>query len=122
MALQGGQSDKTMQRALDGILVVDLAGSVATTYCSKLFVDYGATVVNLEPEVGFPTRQLAPFIDEASTESAMHGYLNANKKSVRRDLISDDAIAALLSEANLVLGDGTDIGLFDSRLRMDISW
>lgn len=122
MALRGGQSDKTMLKALDGILVVDLAGSVATTYCSKLFVDYGATVVNLEPEVGFPTRQLAPFIDEASTESAMHGYLNANKKSVRRDLISDDAIAALLSEANLVLGDGTDIRLFDSRLRMDISW
>jgi len=111
-----------MLKALEGTLVVDLAGSVATSYCSKLFADYGATVVNLEPEFGFPTRHLAPFIDAASTESAMHGYLNANKKSVLRDLMSNDAMAALLSSANLVLADGADFGHLHSRLRMDISW
>ena len=72
-----------MLEALAGALVVDMGGSVSTTYCAKLFADYGATVINLETEQGFATRHLPPFTLGASRDSAMHGYLNADKKSAK---------------------------------------
>ena len=50
--------------ALSGIRVVDLAGTVATGYCGKLFADHGAEVVNVEPPEGFPSRRLPPFVDD----------------------------------------------------------
>ena len=46
--------------ALESVRVIDLSGTVATEYAAKLFCDYGATVVNLEPEEGFQTRLLLP--------------------------------------------------------------
>ena len=67
--------------ALESVRVIDLSGTVATEYAAKLFCDYGADVVNLEPEEGFQTRLLPPFIQGTSI-SALHAYLNANKKSV----------------------------------------
>lgn len=111
-----------MSQALADILIVDVSGTVSTTYCAKLFADYGATVVNLEPEGGFPTRALPPHIDNANSSSAMHAYLNANKQSVRREELSDDETARLLSAADLVLDDGCGIGEYKAGLRMSISW
>ena len=67
--------------ALESVRVIDVSGTVATEYAAKLFCDYGADVVNLEPEKGFQTRLLPPFIQGTSI-SALHAYLNANKKSV----------------------------------------
>ena len=67
--------------ALESVRVIDLSGTVATEYAAKLFCDYGADVVNIEPEEGFQTRLLPPFIQGTSI-SALHAYLNANKKSV----------------------------------------
>ena len=67
--------------ALESVRVIDLSGTVATEYAAKLFCDYGADVVNIEPEEGFQTRLLPPFIQGTST-SALYAYLNANKKSV----------------------------------------
>ena len=51
-----------MAKALEGLSVVDISGSVSTEYCSKIFSDYGAEVINLEPESGFETRKIPPFI------------------------------------------------------------
>ena len=62
------------------LTVVDVSGSVATSYASKLFADYGALVINVEPRDGFDTRRLKPLLP--SGDSAMHGYLHANKHSV----------------------------------------
>jgi len=66
--------------ALEGIRVVDIGGTIATGYCGKLFADYGAEVINLEPADGFATRHLGPFLADSS--SALHAYLNTGKKSV----------------------------------------
>ena len=41
--------------ALESVRVIDLSGTVATEYAAKLFCDYGADVVNIEPEEGFQT-------------------------------------------------------------------
>jgi crotonobetainyl-CoA:carnitine CoA-transferase CaiB-like acyl-CoA transferase len=75
-------------QALEGIRIADVSGSIATSYAAKLFADYGAQVFNLEPEAGFPTRKVAPFVP-GTDESAMHGYLHANKLSVRGGELGD---------------------------------
>jgi crotonobetainyl-CoA:carnitine CoA-transferase CaiB-like acyl-CoA transferase len=62
------------------LTIVDISGSVATSYAAKLFADYGAVVVNVEPAKGFPTRELQPLLSNG--DSAMHGYLHTNKQSV----------------------------------------
>lgn len=111
-----------MPDALEDIIVVDVAGTVASTFCAKLFADYGATVVNVEPPEGFSTRQLAPYLDDPICGSAMHAYLNANKKSVRRDLLSPQALAELGACAHLVLDDGSGDALCTGNLSMSISW
>ena len=88
-----------------GLLIVDIGGSVATGYAAKLFADYGARVVNIEPQQGFSTRRVKPLLNNGN--SAIHAYLHANKESVCCDdlLTSHPAIVA----ADLVLLDLTTL-------------
>ena len=94
------------------LLIVDIGGTVATGYAGKLFADYGARVVNVEPQQGFTTRQVKPFLNNGN--SAIHAYLHANKESVSCDdlLTGHPAIAA----ADLVL---LDIATLPSSLSVD---
>ena len=76
-------------QALAGLKVLDLAGTVASGYCGKLFADHGAEVVDVEPpETGFDTRREPPFLPDAPApeNSALHAYLSANKASVALDV------------------------------------
>ena len=88
-----------------GLLIVDIGGTVATGYAAKLFADYGARVVNIEPQQGFFTRRVKPLLNNGN--SAIHAYLHANKESVCCDdlLTSHPAIVA----ADLVLLDLTTL-------------
>ena len=88
-----------------GLLIVDIGGTVATGYAAKLFADYGARVVNVEPQQGFSTRRVKPLLNNGN--SAIHAYLHANKESVCCDdlLTSHPAIVA----ADLVLLDLTTL-------------
>ena len=87
-----------MDCPFEDLLIVDISGTVATGYAGKLFADYGAIVVNVESAKGFSTRRLNPILEAGN--SALHGYLNANKQSV----ISENVLnhRAVL-EADLVL-------------------
>lgn len=91
--------------ALNGIKVIDLAGTVATGYCGKLFADQGSDVLLVEPAEGCPTRRLPPFAPgiPAPESSGMHAYLSANKRSV----VCPDhaALMALAEGAALVIDD-----------------
>ena len=80
MAEVPGQEVNAEQGVFQGLTIVDVSGSVATSYAAKLFADYGALVINLEPAHGFATRKLSPLL--ANGDSAMHAYLNTNKHSV----------------------------------------
>ena len=71
-----GQKTNTKQGVFHDLTVVDVTGSVATSYAAKLFADYGAVVVNLEPADGFDTRTLMPFM--ANGDSARRAYLHTN--------------------------------------------
>ena len=116
--------------ALDGLLILDVSGTVATAYCAKQLADYGAEVINLEPACGFITRYEAPFIAGvgAPENSALHAYLSANKRSIQIDSLSDEALEDLLFRADLLLDDAclperiTGLKAPHRGVRMSISW
>lgn len=95
--------------ALDGYTLVDLSGSVATATCGKLFADFGARVVNVEPPaVGHPTRRLPPLRRdvEASERSGLHALLSPHKESVvldTADAAQRDELLRLVASADVVL-------------------
>ena len=47
--------------ALEGVRVVELGQMVSAPYCAKLFADYGADVVKVEPLAGDTARTWGPF-------------------------------------------------------------
>ncbi len=112
--------------ALHGIHAVDLAGTVATAYCGKLFRDLGATVTNLEPPgEGHPIRRLHPFHPRSSPPeaSALATWLSLGKRSVAA-LPEHAEARALLGAADLILdADPTaERRLLDRQTRLSISW
>ena len=122
MSESGGKE----QGALAGIRVVDIAGTVASGYCGKLFADHGAEVINLEPAAGFATRQLPPFVDAAASRSALHEYLSTGKHSVVPAPDHDDLAARLCAGATVVLdGGGAELAsasLASIPVRSSLSW
>ena len=70
--------------ALQGFRVIELSGGIAGPFAGKLFADYGADVIKLEPLQGDEARTLPPFFhDEPHPEKSLAFlYLNTNKRSV----------------------------------------
>ncbi|MFQ5418519.1 MAG: CaiB/BaiF CoA transferase family protein, partial [Myxococcota bacterium] len=74
--------------ALAGIKVVELGQAVSAPYCAKLFADFGADVVKVEPPAGDVARRWGPFPkDEPHPEkSGLFHFLNTNKRSICLDV------------------------------------
>jgi crotonobetainyl-CoA:carnitine CoA-transferase CaiB-like acyl-CoA transferase len=75
--------------ALEGITVVELGQRVSAPYCAKLFADYGAEVVKVEPPGdGDVSRRWGPFPDDAPhpEKSGLFHFLNTNKHGITLDL------------------------------------
>ena len=90
---------------LAGTTVVDLGGSVATAACGKLFADFGARVIDVEPPGGFATRRLKPLAaGAAGAESALHALLSPNKESAIA--ASEADVLAWITGADVVLDFG----------------
>ncbi|HSP54024.1 MAG TPA: CoA transferase [Dehalococcoidia bacterium] len=74
--------------------VLDLSGRVAGAYASKLFADYGADVIAVEPPAGSPLRRQGPFAPTGRPAAgcphretgALWLYLGTNKRSVTLDI------------------------------------
>ena len=124
---------------LSAYRIVELGSLPAAAYCGKLFADFGADVVKLEPPDGDPGRSGLPAIDiGGGSESGYFGYLNANKKSTIADPARADSRAAVQGLLRLadVLIDSSDaatrvaLGIDHAALRaanpqlviLDISW
>ena len=73
---------------LSELRVVEIGSSDALCYCGKLFADFGAEVIKVEPPGGDAARQIAPLVDsgEGRRESGYFAWLNTNKRSVTADL------------------------------------
>ncbi|MER8467625.1 CoA transferase [Mesorhizobium sp. M1396] len=98
---------------LSHLRVVEIGSSAATSYCARLFADFGADVQKVEPPTGEPLRRTAPVTP--SGQSAWFAFLNFNKSSSIIDATDPDAIARLtaLIENSDILLDGRDVGSAD---------
>jgi crotonobetainyl-CoA:carnitine CoA-transferase CaiB-like acyl-CoA transferase len=84
--------------------VLQTGSGIALDYCGKLFADFGADVVKLEPAEGDPLRGFPPVLERG--QSGVFAWLNTNKRSVTE---TQQAWHALLPGADLVL-DGRALG------------
>jgi benzylsuccinate CoA-transferase BbsF subunit len=97
-----------MAGALDGIRVIELGQMVSAPYCARLFADFGADVIKVEPPEGDVARTLGPFPgDQPDPEkSGLYFFLNTNKRGVTLDLRSKDgreSFLNLLSTADVLI-------------------
>ena len=111
--------------ALAGIRVIELAQGVAGPYCGKLFADYGADVVKVEPPgTGDSTRSWGPFPgDQPDIEkSGLFFFLNTNKRSVTLDVDTPEGREQLLDlvrEADVLIASSRPQQLRDRGLDYD---
>lgn len=72
---------------LSGLRVVELGSGDTLGYCGKLFADFGAEVIKIEPQGGDPGRRIPPLADvgDGQRESLTFAWLNTNKKSIIAD-------------------------------------
>jgi crotonobetainyl-CoA:carnitine CoA-transferase CaiB-like acyl-CoA transferase len=84
--------------------VLQIGSGIALDYCGKLFSDFGADVVKLEPPEGDPLRRFPPVLQGG--ESGLFAWLNTNKRSVTQ---TPEAQDALWPGADLLL-DGRRLG------------
>ncbi len=125
---------------LRSLRVVELGTLPAASYCARLFADFGATVVHVEPPGGDPARTAAPLIRDGAGQpaSGWFTFLNVGKQSLSVDPADPEQRArldALLASADVVI-DGCDAavraswGLDTARLAAlpdgpvvaDVSW
>ncbi len=96
--------------ALEGLRVVDLSGSLAGAWCSRMLADFGADVAIVEAPHGHPARALEPMHDGRSVTAA---YVLANKRSIALDAgraEDRDHLDALLQAADVIVegsGEGS---------------
>jgi crotonobetainyl-CoA:carnitine CoA-transferase CaiB-like acyl-CoA transferase len=95
--------------ALEGICVVELAQGLAGPCCGKLFADYGADVVKVEPPGrGDYTRSWGPFPGDRPDieQSGLFFFLNTNKRSVAPDVNAPagrERLLDLVGEADVLI-------------------
>ncbi|MDH4146002.1 MAG: CoA transferase, partial [Acidimicrobiia bacterium] len=99
-----------MIQPLSGVRVLELGEGVAGAYCAKLFADFGADVVKIEPPGGSRLRNVLPARDAAPGDAietgAMHLHLDTNKRGVVADLDRPDGAAlarALAARSAMVI-------------------
>jgi len=94
--------------ALEGVRVVELGQMVSAPYCAKLFADYGADVVKVEPVEGDAARAWGPFPGDAPhpEKSGLFFFLNTNKRGITLDITTARGRALmldLLSSADVLI-------------------
>jgi crotonobetainyl-CoA:carnitine CoA-transferase CaiB-like acyl-CoA transferase len=94
---------------LSHLRIVEVGSAAATSYCARLFADFGASVQKVEPPLGDPLRYTAPFTPKG--QSAWFAFLNFNKSSIALD--PNDVSAALrltklIGDCDILI-DGRDI-------------
>jgi crotonobetainyl-CoA:carnitine CoA-transferase CaiB-like acyl-CoA transferase len=102
---------------LSGFRVVEVGTLPAGAYAARLFADFGAEVVKVEPPEGDPTRSFPPLIEGGS---GWFAYLNYGKRSVTSDRADLDD---LLQGADVLIdSSGADHGTHLHLVTIDLSW
>lgn len=95
-------------RPLAGRRIIEVGGSIPVAAATKLFSDYGADVVKVEPTGGAPMRRLGPFPGDCPDleTGAFHVALDTGKRSLVLDLSGASGLEVfdrLCGEADLVM-------------------
>lgn len=91
-----------------GVRILELGGGLAAAFCTRLFADFGADVIKIEPLQGDPLRVAPPLARTESGETigGMHLFLDQSKRSVALDVETPtgaDLLGKLLSTANAIV-------------------
>ena len=89
--MQKPTSESLAPGVLGGLRVVELGEGVGGPFCARLFADYGADVLKVEPRgTGDASRGWGPFPQDAPDpeKSGTFAFLNSGKRSVQLDLDS----------------------------------
>ncbi|WP_316399078.1 CoA transferase [Bradyrhizobium sp. 33ap4] len=100
---------KRSMGVLSHLRVVEIGSSAATSYCARLFADFGADVQKVEPPAGDPLRRSAPLTPKG--QSAWFAFLNFNKSSTIINRADADAITrlrAMVEDCDILI-DGRDV-------------
>lgn len=98
---------------LSHLRVIEIGSSAATSYCARLFSDFGADVQKVEPPIGDPLRRSAPLTPRG--QSAWFAFLSFKKSSIVIDPTKPDAatrLSALIEDCDILV-DGRDIDSAD---------
>lgn len=95
-------------RALETLRVVELGELPAGQYAARLFADFGAEVIKVEPLDGDATRRMAPCLEDmpAGMQSGWFAWLNAGKRSVAAELGTAQAnrrLQNLIASADILI-------------------
>ncbi|PZC51119.1 MAG: formyl-CoA transferase/CoA:oxalate CoA-transferase [Chloroflexi bacterium] len=90
------------------IRVIDLTTDVAGPFATKLFADYGADVIKVEPISGDISRQMGPFHedDPHPEKSLSFLFLNCNKRGITLNLetrLGQKILRELIKDADLLI-------------------
>lgn len=88
--------------ALQGLRVLEIGELPAGALCARLFADFGAEVLKLEPPAGDVGRRTAPLIDigGGQREGACFSFLNARKRTAPLDA---NALPELLAGTDVLV-------------------
>ncbi len=95
--------------ALSDLRVLDLSQHTAGPFCTKLFADFGADVIKVEPPgQGDSARALGPFPggEPNPDTSGVFLYLNTNKRSITLDIntpVGRELLRELAATADIVV-------------------
>jgi crotonobetainyl-CoA:carnitine CoA-transferase CaiB-like acyl-CoA transferase len=106
-------------QAFDDLLILEIAGSIAGAYAAKLFADYGANVIKIEPPGGDPIRGES---EDWGGVGTLFAYLNTSKRSLVLDLYEESGRADLsrwLERADVVIESSAPDALDPITLRHD---
>jgi crotonobetainyl-CoA:carnitine CoA-transferase CaiB-like acyl-CoA transferase len=70
-----------MKARLSGVRVVEIGALPAGAYAARLFADFGAEVIKVEPPEGDPNRCFPPLIEGGS---GWFAYLNYGRRALQR--------------------------------------
>ncbi len=92
------------------IVVLDLSSTIRGMHCTKMFGDYGAEVILVEPPGGSLARHIGPFAQgREDQEASLHfAHHNRNKKSITLNLQTprgQDLLRDLVRNADILVED-----------------
>src|SRR5216683_8300252 len=86
--MAGDAVSPTAMSLFDDVLVLDLTSTIRGMHCTKMFGDYGAEVILVEPVGGSRARHIGPFANGIpGLETSLHfAHHNRNKQSITLNL------------------------------------